>query len=37
VPKKSRLSGNWSGVDSSKAKKLLGFKAEHAWESYLKD
>jgi nucleoside-diphosphate-sugar epimerase len=36
VPKKSRLTGNWSGVDSAKAKKLLGFKAEHAWENYLK-
>ena len=36
VPKKSRFTGNWSGVDSAKAKKLLGFKAEHAWENYLK-
>jgi nucleoside-diphosphate-sugar epimerase len=28
-------SGNWSGVDSTKARKLLRFKAEHAWENYL--
>jgi hypothetical protein len=37
VPKKTRLTGNWSGVDSAKATKLLGFRAEHAWENYLKD
>jgi nucleoside-diphosphate-sugar epimerase len=30
------LSGNWSGVDSRKAEKLLGFKAKHLWENYLK-
>jgi len=26
---------NWSGVDSSRAEKELGFRAEHAWERYL--
>jgi len=30
------LAGNWSGVDSRKAEKLLGFKAKHLWENYLK-
>jgi nucleoside-diphosphate-sugar epimerase len=30
------LMGNWSGVNSAKAEKLLGFKARHAWEDYLK-
>ena len=29
------LTGNWSGMDSSKAKSLLGFKAKHTWEKYL--
>ncbi len=32
---KEGLKGNWSGVDSSKAQKLLGFKAQHVWENYL--
>ncbi len=36
IAKKTRLKGNWSGVDSAKARKLLGFKAEHHWENYLK-
>lgn len=35
IRKKNGLRGNWSGVDSSKAKRLLGFKAEHVWEKYL--
>lgn len=36
IPKKSRPAGNWSGVNSTKAQKLIGFKAEHLWEQYLK-
>jgi nucleoside-diphosphate-sugar epimerase len=36
IRKKSRLTGNWSGVDCRKASKLLGFKAQHLWEYYLK-
>ncbi len=35
IPVKPGLTGNWSGVDSSKAKSLLGFKAEHGWESFI--
>jgi nucleoside-diphosphate-sugar epimerase len=35
--KKSRpeITGNWSGVDSTKAHELLGFEAKHVWENYL--
>jgi nucleoside-diphosphate-sugar epimerase len=29
------LRGNWSGVNSAKAERLLGFKAKHLWELYL--
>ena len=29
------LTGNWSGVSSAKAERLLGFKAAHLWENYL--
>ena len=29
------LKGNWSGVDSTKARDLLGFQARHVWENYL--
>ncbi|MPZ75773.1 MAG: NAD-dependent epimerase/dehydratase family protein [Deltaproteobacteria bacterium] len=36
IPTAPGLTGNWSGVDSTKANKLLGFKAEHVWENYLK-
>ncbi len=34
--KKTRpdLKGNWSGVDSAKARELLGFQAVHVWENY---
>ena len=32
---KPGFTGNWSGVDGSKAEKLLGFKAAHRWENYL--
>jgi nucleoside-diphosphate-sugar epimerase len=35
IPTKTGLKGNWSGVDSAKANKLLGFKAQHLWENYL--
>jgi nucleoside-diphosphate-sugar epimerase len=27
---------HWSGVDSAKAQKLLGFRSEHVWQDYLK-
>ncbi len=27
--------GNWSGMDSSKAETKLGFRAQHVWEKYL--
>jgi nucleoside-diphosphate-sugar epimerase len=30
-----RLAGNWSGMDSSKAERILGFRAEHVWERYV--
>ena len=30
-----RLVGNWSGMDSSKAQRLLGFHAQHVWEKYI--
>ena len=36
IPTKPGLTGNWSGVDSAKARRLLGFRAQHAWEAYLK-
>jgi nucleoside-diphosphate-sugar epimerase len=29
------LTGNWSGVSSAKAERLLGFTAQHLWERYL--
>lgn len=32
---KKGLTGNWSGMDSSMAETLLGFKAKHTWEKYL--
>lgn len=32
---KEGLKGNWSGVDSSKAEKILGFKAQHVWKNYI--
>lgn len=28
---------HWSCVDSTKARRMLGFKPEHAWQDYLKD
>ena len=35
IPLKTVLTGNWSGVSSSKAEKILGFKAQYGWENYL--
>ena len=35
VGKKRELSGNWSGMDSTKAEALLRFKAKHSWQKYL--
>ena len=34
---KPGLEGNWSGMDSSKAERELGFRAEHLWQNYLKE
>jgi nucleoside-diphosphate-sugar epimerase len=36
--KKARpeLLGNWSGVDSTRAHEVLGFRAQHVWEKYLR-
>ncbi len=36
--KKARadLRGNWSGVDSSRAREILRFEAQHVWEKYLR-
>ena len=36
--KKARpeFSGNWSGVDSTRAREVLGFEARHVWEKYLR-
>ena len=33
--KQPGLKGNWSGTDSSKSARELGFHAEHLWEKYL--
>jgi nucleoside-diphosphate-sugar epimerase len=33
--KRHRLVGNWSGMDSSKAERILGFRAQHVWERYI--
>ena len=32
---KKGLRENWSGLDSSKAERTLGFKAEHVWQRYV--
>lgn len=32
---KNGLVGNWSGMDSSKAERILGFRAQHVWERYI--
>jgi nucleoside-diphosphate-sugar epimerase len=33
--KQNVLGGNWSGMDSSKAERTLGFRARHVWEGYI--
>jgi nucleoside-diphosphate-sugar epimerase len=33
---KNGLVGNWSGMDSGKAERILGFRAQHVWESSIK-
>lgn len=35
IPVKTANSGNWSGVSSAKAEKMLGFKARYGWENSL--
>jgi nucleoside-diphosphate-sugar epimerase len=35
IPVKNGRAGNWSGVSSAKAEKLLGFKARYGWENFL--
>ena len=32
---KRHLTANWSGMDSTQAETILGFKARHTWEKYL--
>ena len=29
------LSGNWSAMDSAKAARVLGYRAEHQWQQYV--
>jgi nucleoside-diphosphate-sugar epimerase len=31
------LVGNWSGMNSSKAERMLGFRAQHVWERYIQN
>jgi nucleoside-diphosphate-sugar epimerase len=33
--REDRLVGNWSGMDSSKAERILGFRAQRVWERYI--
>lgn len=33
--KQDTLKGNWSGMDSGKAERILGFRAQHVWERYV--
>jgi len=35
IPVKNARAGNWSGVNSAKAEKMLGFKARYGWENFL--
>jgi nucleoside-diphosphate-sugar epimerase len=35
IPIKTAASGNWSGVGSAKAEKIIGFKARYGWENAL--
>jgi nucleoside-diphosphate-sugar epimerase len=32
---KCGLTGNWSGLDSTKAQSVLGFRCQHLWQDYL--
>lgn len=34
--KEDGLMGNWSGMDSNKAERILGFRAQHVWERYIR-
>jgi nucleoside-diphosphate-sugar epimerase len=31
------LVGNWSGMNSGKAERMLGFRAQHVWERYIRN
>jgi nucleoside-diphosphate-sugar epimerase len=33
--RQSQLTGNWSGMDSRKAERIFGFRAQHVWEKYV--
>jgi nucleoside-diphosphate-sugar epimerase len=33
--REDRFVGNWSGMDSRKAERILGFRAQHVWERYI--
>jgi nucleoside-diphosphate-sugar epimerase len=33
--REDRLVGNWSGMDSRKAERILGFRAQYVWERYI--
>ena len=35
IPLRNARAGNWSGVNSAKAEKMLGFKARYGWENFL--
>ena len=35
IPVKTARTGNWSGVNSAKAEKILGFQAQYGWENSL--
>ena len=35
IPVKNARTGNWSGVNSAKAEKMLGFRARYGWENFL--
>jgi hypothetical protein len=34
--KEDGLMDNWSGMDSNKAERILGFRAQHVWERYIR-
>jgi nucleoside-diphosphate-sugar epimerase len=33
--REDKFVGNWSGMDSRKAERILGFRAQHVWEKYV--